>query len=127
MLDARRGQGDPVEVDHIEIGAQAAGDPAAVRHAEEIGGVAGQHPDRLLEGELLAALPVADPVFEHVGRIARVADDGYVRAPVAPADEGPRPVQHLVDRAEMAVRVVAHEDVQEAGPPGCSAASHRAS
>ena len=59
MLHARCGERDPVEVDHVEIGAEADVDAAAVLHAEEIGGVAGQHPDRLFEGNPLSARAVA--------------------------------------------------------------------
>jgi hypothetical protein len=42
-------QAQALEIDQVEVGAQPRHEPAAVMEAEEIGGLAGLHPDQLFQ------------------------------------------------------------------------------
>src|SRR5207245_2508172 len=61
-----------VEVDQVHVGALAGLEPAAVVEAEEVGGLAGLALHYVFERQALAALPVAAPMGQHVGRRAGV-------------------------------------------------------
>src|SRR5690349_20486603 len=53
-----------IEIDQVEVVAQARREPAAVGEAEEIGGLARLAPDQQIERQPGPALPVARPMGE---------------------------------------------------------------
>src|SRR6202163_4080147 len=56
-----------IEVDQVHVGTQARREPAAVPHAEEIGGLAGLTLDQQFERQPGPAPPVAAPMRQHEG------------------------------------------------------------
>jgi hypothetical protein len=105
---------DAIEVDHVQVGALADRDDAAVAEAVEIGRSFASMRIASLDRELRTARPVAHPVREHERRHARVADHAAVRAAVGEARHGEIAREHLPDRREIAVRIAAEVDVQHA-------------
>ena len=60
----------PVEVDEVDVGAQARHQPAAIRQTEEVGGFAGLPLDQMLQRQQWPAAAVATPMRQHETRQA---------------------------------------------------------
>jgi hypothetical protein len=55
-------ESQPVEINHVQIGAQARHQPTAIRQTEKVGGFAGLPFDQILDGQPWPAVSVAPPV-----------------------------------------------------------------
>ena len=97
------GEPQPVEVDQVDVGAQAGRKTAAIGQTEEIRGLAGLALDQKLERQTRPAPPVAAPMRQHEARQSGIDDRGAVRAAVAQPEQARRIVHHLVDRRMVAV------------------------
>ena len=102
----RKGQVQALEVDHIEVGPLAQFNAAPVVEAVEIGGLRGDPPDALSQGEAIAAMAVPGPMGEHVGRDRGVADGVAMGPAVAQADHRVAVEQLLVQGVVIGVGVV---------------------
>ena len=86
-VDRRSAHGEVVEVDHVEIGALADLDRAAVVESVEPRGAPGLLLDHELERDGLAARPIAGPVRELRAGARAVTDELHVRAGVREPDD----------------------------------------
>ena len=112
--DLGAAHGQPVEVDHVEIG------PIARRHHPPVaqpvghGGGAGLLGHQQLEGQALAPGAVPGPMGQQVGGGGGVADGGHVGAAVGQPADGVGVPQHGPHHLQVAAAVVL-EGVQEQG------------
>src|SRR2546428_11530934 len=65
-----------LEIDQVDMGAQARRESTAVPQAEEIGRLAGLALDRQFERQSRPAPPITAPMQEHVGWHSRIDDRG---------------------------------------------------
>ena len=72
-------------VDDVEVGLVANLDAAAVEQSGDLGRRRGQFPDCLSDRQPVC-VPVACPMRQQIGRIARVTDHAVVRATVAQSE-----------------------------------------
>ena len=113
MDDLRLVEAEAVEVDHVEVGAVAGREHAAVRQSDGAGGVAAVALHEERERDPIV-VPVAAPVLQQRCGEAPVADRADVGAAVAEARHGVRVDEHLVAAVEIAVDVVEERQVDEA-------------
>ena len=104
----------PVIVDHIDVGLEARRDHAAIVEPDRQRGLARLRRDHERDRELFAALAVARPVRQQIGREAGIADDAAMRAAVGQARHRVRIGQHRPRGVEIAVDIVEERHIEHA-------------
>ena len=105
-----------LEVDDVEVGPQAWGQPAPVGEPVQVRRLRGQPADGVAELQAGPPAAVPDPVGEDVGRDRGVADGPAVGAGIVEAEHGGG-VGHLLEE-DVVIAVAVVEQVQQQHRPG---------